>query len=249
MMKEIVILSALLSAGINHVMAQSYGEDSKYRVHTADSLTVPQPYGQQSQQSQVKQIHTAKVSRGEGMPIDSLHLPVINTYGQVLPVAYPTMFYSGWNNWNLHQGLNVSIGASVFASFGKNAPKGAGFSQQISALYAIPLNNKLSLAVGGYFNNVYWMHDNYRDGGLTAVLGYKFNERWEGYIYAQKSIVNNHQAPYPLYYMHSLGDRLGAALKYNFNRNISMQLSVEGVWLPKQQGQYFDQYNYPVPGL
>jgi hypothetical protein len=47
--------------------------------------------------------------------------------------------------------------------------------------------------------------------------------------------------------MNAIGDRIGAAVKYNFNPNFSVQVSVEHGWMPKQRGQYFDQYNYPVP--
>lgn len=79
---------------------------------------------------------------------DSLHIPTLNRFGQVPIGIYPTG-WMGWNNWELHEGLNVNIGASVFGAFGKNAPKGAGFGQSVSAMYAIPINSRLSLAVGG----------------------------------------------------------------------------------------------------
>lgn len=58
--------------------------------------------------------------------IDSLHLPLLNSFGQVRMNMYPL----GWNglyNWNLHSGLNLNIGASVFATFGRKAWRGAGF--------------------------------------------------------------------------------------------------------------------------
>ena len=125
----------------------------------------------------------------------------------------------------------MNVGASVFAQFGKHARHGAGFSQNISAMYAMPLTDKLSLAVGGYLNNVYWAHDSYRDAGVSAVLGYQFDEHWEAYLYAQKSLVDNNKfhrfTPYPLYDMGELRDRIGAAVKYNFSPNFSVQLSVE----------------------
>ena len=75
-------------------------------------------------------------------------------------------------------------------------------------------------------NNLYWSHDAYRDAGLNAVLGYKFNEHWEGYIFGQKSLVNKNM-PMPLYDMSRIGDRIGAAIKYNFNPQFSIQVTVE----------------------
>ena len=157
---------------------------------------------------------------------DSLHLPVLNSFGQVPYIGMYPLGWGGMYNWDLHEGLNVSLGASAFAAFGKHAPRGAGFSQNISAMYAVPLSGKLSFAVGGYFNNVYWTSRSYQTAGLNAVLGYKFNERWEAYLYGQKSVVNKRMPPL-LYDMNDLGDRIGAAVKYNFSHNFSVRVSIE----------------------
>jgi len=158
---------------------------------------------------------------------DSLHLPAMNLKGQVLPIGMYPLTWGGWYNWELHKGLNLNVGASVFAQFGKHAHHGVGFSQNISMMYAMPLTDKLSVAVGGYLNNTYWAHDSYRDAGLSAVLGYKFNEHWEAYLYGQKSITNNYRMSPYLYDLGGMGDRIGAAVKYNFNEHSSIQLSVE----------------------
>lgn len=158
---------------------------------------------------------------------DTLHLPRLNNMGQIPQTIglYP-MGWGGLYNWDLHEGLNVNLGASVFGAFGKHVPKGAGFSQDIAAMYAVPLSGKLSLAVGGYFSNTYWDNRSFRDGGLNAVLGYRFDEHWEAYLYGQKSIVNK-RMPLLLYDMNDLGDRIGAAVKYNFSPKFSIQVSVE----------------------
>ena len=168
---------------------------------------------------------------------DSLALPRLNYLGQVQPLGYwygmyPMYSGMGWSNWELHKGLNVSMGASVFAQFGKHARHGAGFNQNIAAMYAMPLTKNLSFAAGGYLNNTYWGHDTYRDAGLSAVLGYKFNEHWEAYVYGQKSIVSSNYIPYSIYDMNALGDRIGAAVKYNVNKNFSITLSVDKQWAP-----------------
>ena len=186
---------------------------------------------------------------------DSLHLLPLNTYGHVHPFSLSPYWFGRWDNWQLHSGLNVSLGASVSAQFGKHARSGVGFGQSISAMYAMPLSERASLAVGGYFNNLSWGRDNFREAGLSAVFGYQFDEHWEAYIYAQKSLTNNHQAPLPLYSsMYSLGglhngwgDRIGAAVRYNFNPSFSIEVSLEKQWLPNPDNLYYGRYNYPVP--
>lgn len=153
-----------------------------------------------------------------------LSLPPLNRYGGMRLCSYPTDFL-GLYDWDLHKGLNVNLGLSVFATFGKHAPKGAGFSQNIAAMYAVPLTGRLSLAVGGYFNNISWTGHIYRDAGFNAMLGYRFNERWEAYLYGQKSVTNN-RIPMPLYDMGDMGDRIGAAVRYNVSPSFSIQMSV-----------------------
>lgn len=156
---------------------------------------------------------------------DSLALPRLNMYGQTTINAYP-LYWAGCTDWSLHKGLNINLGASVFAAFGSHSRyKGAGFSQNISMMYAIPVTNKLSIALGGYFTNTSWSHDSYRDAGLNAVLGYKFDEHWEAYLFGQKSLVNK-RMPLSLYDVNGLGDRIGAAVKYNFSPSFSIQVSV-----------------------
>lgn len=109
--------------------------------------------------------------------------------------------------YGLHTGLNVSIGASAFATFGKNLPHKGGFSQNINATYLAPLtkDGKLWIAGGGYFNNTFWGSDSYRDVGLYAILGYKFNEHWEAYVYGQLSINNNYDNLYRRYGSYGYG--------------------------------------------
>lgn len=171
--------------------------------------------------------------------------------------------YYGYG-WGLHQGLNVSIDLSAFATFGKHVPHRGGFTERLEATYLAPLTEKLYAAVGGYIQNTNWGGDSYRDGGVYGVLGYRFNDHWEAYLYGQKSLVNNYVSyagyPYGLgygtwgwapgyngMYGPAGADRIGAAVKYNFNPNFSISVAVEGVWMNRKDHPYFDQYNYPVP--
>lgn len=94
-------------------------------------------------------------------------------------------------------------------------------------MYVKPITNRLTIAAGGYFSNINWAHDSYRDAGLSAVIGYRFDEHWEAFVYGQKSLVNNHRMPYALYNMQELGDRIGASVRYNVNPSMSIELSVE----------------------
>ena len=156
---------------------------------------------------------------------DTLNLPTLNMKGQVPLMTYPYDGWWGFNNWTLHKGLNVNLSASVFAAFGKGAPKGAGFAQDLSMMYALPLTKRLTLAIGGWVSNAYWAHDRFTDAGVSAVLGYKFDEHWEAYVYGRKSLVNK-PIPYRFCTMDDLGDRIGAAVKYNFSPSFSVQVSV-----------------------
>lgn len=163
------------------------------------------------------------------LPVDSLHLPAFTADGRVVVGRYPFYRY-GWGGlgtWDLHRGLNVSLNASVFAQFGRHAHHGAGFAQGISAIYAEPLTDKLSVALGGYFNNVYWGRSSDRDAGVTGVLSYRFDDHWEAFLYGQKSLTTGRYMPYPMYDMELLGDRIGAAVRYNVNPSFSFEVSVE----------------------
>lgn len=167
---------------------------------------------------------------------DSLHLPLLTYHGQMPYLGIYPYMWGSYANWALHPGLNMNLGASVFTSFGKNAYHGAGFEQDITLMYAQPVTNHLSLAVGGYLNNLYWAHDTYRSAGLNAVLSYRFDEHWEAYLYAQKALVKpsgigrgfwGRGMPLPLYDIGNIGDRIGLAVKYNFSPNFSIQVNVE----------------------
>ena len=162
---------------------------------------------------------------------DSLHLPVLTRFGQMPYISMYPYMWGGYPSWNLHEGLNMSLGASVFTQVGKNAYHGAGFTQDLSLMYATPLTKKLSIAVGGYMEQVSWAHDTYRDGGLNAVLSYRFDEHWEGYLYGQKSLVSK-RIPLPLYGMTNIGDRIGAAVRYNVSPSFSIQVNVERREMP-----------------
>ena len=173
---------------------------------------------------------------------------------------YPTPYSTYYNYGLLHEGLNVSLDISAFATFGKHA-KGGGFGQRLTATWLQRLGKRGWVAAGGYINHLNWRGDSYTSGGLTAEVGYQFDDHWAAYVYGQKSLVNQGGAyagysPYgPGYYGwgysplmgNDLGDKLGAAVRWTPNRTFSVELSVEKNWYPKNTTGYWGQYNYPLP--
>ena len=158
---------------------------------------------------------------------DSLCLPKINSFGCVEPRIFHPYSWRYTMPWDLHEGLNMNLGMSVFAQLGKHSYSGMGFTQDLSAMYVKPITNRLTIAAGGFLSNINWAHDSYRNAGLSAIVGYRFDDRWEAFVYGQKSIVSNHRIPYPLMDMQDLGDRIGASVRYNVNPSVSIELSVE----------------------
>ena len=61
-----------------------------------------------------------------------------------------------WGSTPLHTGLNVGVGLGVGAAFGKNAPSGAGFMQNLSLHYVRPLSWRFDLSLGLYGQNQSW---------------------------------------------------------------------------------------------
>ena len=187
---------------------------------------------------------------------DSLTAPV-----SVVPQRWALPYYYG-----LHQGLNVSLSASVIAGFGKYAPKGAGFAQNLHATYLTSLSPKLSLMVGGYVNNLNWGGINTRNAGIYGELSYQFDEHWEAHVYGQKNLAGNTgfisglYGGYGLWPMGLAGgsplyggylggvDRLGAGFRYNFDPSFSVEVNFEQVWYPNHRntpymGGIHDQVN------
>lgn len=93
-------------------------------------------------------------------------------------------------------------------------------------MYAMPLSKKLSLAMGGFFSNVSFDHGTLRYGGLSGVLSYRFNDRWEAHLYGQKSLMDtNRQMPW--WGMRNIGDRIGAGVIYHVSPTFFFEVNVE----------------------
>ena len=164
-------------------------------------------------------------------------------------------------SWNLHEGMNVGIDLSAFATFG-NGNTHTGFGQRISATYVKSLDERLWMAIGVYADNTSFARASYRSAGLYGVLGYRIDEHWEVSVYGQKSLVSNGAygaygffRPYGSYGSYgpygafgsygSYGagaDFLGGMVTYHFSPAFSLSVSVEtwrqnnvtpyGYWMP-----------------
>ena len=155
-------------------------------------------------------------------------LPKLNEYGQVPSLHFPYMSFNYWPTWRLHEGVNASLGLSVFSTFGSGHTwSGAGFSENASLMYAMPLGKKFSAALGGYVKNTSWAHDSFRSAGLSAILNYQANDRLNVYAYGQKSLLNSNHIPLPLYYMEDVADRIGLGAEYKVSPAFSIGLSVD----------------------
>ena len=218
-----IIISTLLLLSLP-AMSQEVGGSAVVNRPTVDARVVADTTAAIIHSEPIADVMPAEAT-GETDGAD-FNLPAMDYRGHIMPLSSHTYYYAGWYPWFLHKGLNLSLSASVFAGFGKNAYHGVGFSESISAMYATQLTPRLSLAAGGYFTNVNWAHSNFHDAGLSAVLSYRFNDHWEAFAYAQKSLVDKRR-PLPLYDISNIGDRIGIGAAYHFSPSFMISVSVE----------------------
>ena len=112
-------------------------------------------------------------------------------------------------------------------------------------MYAMPLGKKFSAAIGGYIKNTSWAHDSFRSAGLSAILNYQATDRLNVYAYGQKSLLNSHPIPLPLYYMEDISDRIGIGAEYKVTPAFSIGLSVDYSRY-KEPNTWFDHYNADI---
>ena len=161
-------------------------------------------------------------------------LPPLTTRGTIAHYPYYNGLMSNFYDWELHPGINASLSASAIFGFGHNAS--SGFSNSIAIAYAGSITPKLSYSIGGYSSFLDYANHAIKDAGLTAMLNYRFDEHWEAGVFAQKSIVQP-RIPMRLYWMSDVGDKIGASVRYNFNPQFSIGLSV---WTGSSPYYYMD---------
>ena len=72
-----------------------------------------------AQQEDSKEIAAAEVSDSiikEPMAMP-LNIPTLTPYGTMPTLRWYPFMWSGWHAWDVHEGLNAQIGASVFYTF------------------------------------------------------------------------------------------------------------------------------------
>ena len=171
----------------------------------------------------VSALHTAPIvdERHDSL---TLSLPTLTSLG-TLPAYYGYWGsqLTGFADWRLHQGLNVSLSAS--AIWGLGHPGGSGFANGLSLMYAGSVTPKLSFAIGGYTSFLDYGGRQMRDAGLSALLAYQIDEHWEASAFIKKSFAQPRLSP-QLYWLSDVGDKIGASVQYHFNPSFSIGVSV-----------------------
>lgn len=161
----------------------------------------------------------------------------ITTVGMSAPFGMYgiTPFSYNYANWELHKGFNASLGMHVTFSPSKYAPSGVGFGQDAAFMYAVPINNRLSVAGGLYATNMDWGFINYKNIGIAGVAAFKLNDKITLYGYGNKSLMPQRS---PLYYPlpNFSPDKLGGMINFKIGESSSISFGVEGV---KGYGPYY----------
>lgn len=146
-----------------------------------------------------------------------------------------TPFSYNYANWELHKGFNASLGMHVTFSPSKYAPSGVGFGQDAAFMYAVPINNRLSVAGGLYATNMDWGFINYKNIGIAGVAAFKLNDKITLYGYGNKSLMPQRS---PLYYPlpNFSPDKLGGMINFKIGESSSISFGVEGI---KGYGPYY----------
>lgn len=158
------------------------------------------------------------------------------------PYSYDVPYYTGmpvWGGyqWDLHKGMNVSLSASAFVTSGHNQYfPGSGYSTDASMLYVMPVNKKLTVAVGGYVStNNFGRYGSFNDFGIQGMAAYQFNDKLNLYAYGRYSFINP-KIPYPVRAMAPFlksSSTVGGVLDYKVTPSIRLQVGIRS-----------DQYNY-----
>ncbi len=96
-----------------------------------------------------------------------------------LPVFRPGFYGPAFGGlWDIHSGLNASVDMGVSVGFGKNNPwRGAHFFTDIAALYAYPVNDRLTLAAGMDYCHFTGLGNGHSSLGIFGLANYRINDR------------------------------------------------------------------------
>ncbi|WP_299228959.1 hypothetical protein [uncultured Bacteroides sp.] len=195
----------------------------------SESISVKQDSAYNIKQKQISISNTDSLSTPLVAPIMQAGMyPSFGMYG-ISPFSY------SYANWELHKGFNASLGMHVTFSPSKYAPSGVGFGQDAAFMYAVPINNRFSVAAGLYATNMDWGFINYKNVGIAGVAAFKLNDRITLYGYGNKSLMPQRS---PLYYPlpNFSPDKLGGMINFKIGESSSISFGVEGI---KGYGPYY----------
>lgn len=195
----------------------------------SESISVKQDSAYNIKQKQKSISNTDSLSTPLVAPIMQAGMyPSFSMYG-ISPFSY------SYANWELHKGFNASLGMHVTFSPSKYAPSGVGFGQDAAFMYAVPINNRFSVAAGLYATNMDWGFINYKNVGIAGVAAFKLNDRITLYGYGNKSLMPQRS---PLYYPlpNFSPDKLGGMINFKIGESSSISFGVEGI---KGYGPYY----------
>ena len=216
--KDIILTTLLLITLPISTIAQTTDEKTGTKQNTGDTQHT----------EATPQVEAAPISTSDATtaPIDTIM--TLKTTRPFLMYGYTPTPYSGYANWDLHEGFNANIGMNISVSFGKNRLHGVGFGQDAAFLYAVPLNNRLSVAGGVYATNMDWGNYNYRNVGFTGIAAFKATDRITIYGYGNKSFMPRRIAPaYPL--PNFTPDKFGGMVNFKVGESASFSIGVEAI--------------------
>ena len=84
-------------------------------------------------------------------------------------MTFPLSPLMGMGWWPLHEGLNAQVELSLSTGFGHHRLRGVGFGQSTALAYAMPLNERFSVAAGLYAMHMDWDGISRTQGGVAAA--------------------------------------------------------------------------------
>lgn len=225
-------------------------------VPALQNAATPETIPEQQLMEQSEQITPAPIENGttdiEAQPdtstIRSIQLPRYATRPYMFTLWSPTSPFGWGTPWDIHEGFNAQIGLGVMVGFGKNNPfRGASLYQDLSLLYAKPIDNHWTLALGGTLSHFMLYGKSTFAGNIFALANYKIDDHWSASIYASYNHMPQGTAflygihtPETMYFNENFA-RIGGEVTYRFNNNISVSVGLStGIqtdtprpWLPQ----------------
>lgn len=116
---------------------------------------------------------------------------------------FPAPRYYAGNRYEVHEGVNVSVGLSATVGLGHGSPGGVGLGRSLDVLYVSPIRNKWNFAVGATSSAVNWGAFHHTDLGIYGSANYYPSDKVTLSVDAYKSLLAPKYSSLPYY----MGDR------------------------------------------